>query len=155
MVIFDSVSRMNRNAYEGFQLYKELYERTVHLVFLKERHIDTDAYKEAMNGIVPQTFTSGDDAADELVNSILNAVNKFMMNKAEKDIFKAFEQSEKEVQDLRQRTREGFETARLNGKQIGSPKGAVYETKKSKVVKPMIKKYSRDFDGTLSDVECI
>lgn len=154
MVIFDSVSRMNRNAYEGFQLYKELYERTVHLVFLKERHIDTDAYKEAMNGIVPQ-FTSGDDAADELVNSILNAVNKFMTNKAEKDIFKAFEQSEKEIQDLRQRTREGFETARLNGKQIGSPKGSVYETKKSKVVKPMIKKYSRDFDGTLSDIECI
>ena len=48
------------------------------------------------------------------------AVNKFMMNKVEQDIFKAFEQSEKEVADLRQRTREGIETARLNGKQIGA-----------------------------------
>ena len=31
----------------------------------------------------------------------------------------AFEQSEKEVQDLHQRTKEGIETARLNGKQSG------------------------------------
>ena len=40
-VIFDSVSRMSRNAEEGFELYRELYNRGVSLKFLKERHIDT------------------------------------------------------------------------------------------------------------------
>lgn len=35
----------------------------------------------------------------------------------------AFEQAEKEVQDLHQRTREGIETAGLNGKQIDRSKG--------------------------------
>ena len=35
----------------------------------------------------------------------------------------AFDQAEKEVMDLRQRTKEGIETARLAGKQIGSIKG--------------------------------
>jgi DNA invertase Pin-like site-specific DNA recombinase len=78
-----------------------------------------------------------------------------MMNKVEQDIYKAFEQSEKEVQDLRQRTREGIETARLNGKQIGTAKGTIFETKKSHAVKPMILKYSKDFNGTLSDKECM
>ena len=101
VVIFDSVSRMSRNAADGFALYKDLFDKGIRLIFLKERHIDTDSYKEAMNGIVSQTFSSGDEAADELVNAIMAAVNKFMMNKVEQDIFKAFEQSDKEVEDLR------------------------------------------------------
>ncbi len=151
-VVFDSVIRMSRNASEGFKLYKELFERQICLVFLKERHIDTQAYKEALKGIVSQTFPSCDD---ELVNAIMTAVNKFMMNKVEQDIYKAFEQSEKKVDDLRQRTREGIETARLNGRQIGTIKGTTHETKKSKAVKPLIIKYSRDFEGTLTDKDCI
>ena len=155
VVIFDSVSRMSRNAADGFALYKDLFDKGVRLIFLKERHIDTDSYKEAMNGIVSQTFSSGDEAADELVNAIMAAVNKFMMNKVEQDIFKAFEQSEKEVEDLRQRTREGIKTARSNGKQIGAVKGSVHVTEKSKEAKPLIIKYSKDFDGTLSDKDCM
>mgnify|MGYP000479516336 CR=1 FL=1 len=42
--------------------------------------------------------------------------------------------------DLRQRTKEGIETARLNGKQIGQVKGAKLETKKSVEAKELIKK---------------
>ena len=98
-----------------------------------------------------QKFTD----TDELVNAIMAAVNKFMMNKVEQDIFKAFEQSEKEVADLRQRTREGIQTARLNGKQIGAVEGTTHETQKSREKKPMIIKYSRSFDGTLSDKDCM
>ena len=51
-IIFDSVSRMSRNAEEGFRIYRELYDRGVELVFLKERHIDTSSFKEAMTGVV-------------------------------------------------------------------------------------------------------
>ncbi len=155
VIVFDSVSRMSRNASEGFALYKELFDRNIRLVFLKERHIDTDSYQEALNGIVSQQFESGDDATDDLVNAIMSAVNRFMMNKVEQDIFKAFEQSEKEVADLRQRTREGIETARLNGKQIGTVKGTTHETQKSREKKPMIIKYSKDFDGGLSNLDCM
>lgn len=155
VIVFDSVSRMSRNASEGFALYKELFDKGVKLVFLKERHIDTDSYQDAMNGIIAQSFSSGDAAADELVNAIMAAVNRFMMNKVEQDIFKAFEQSEKEVADLRQRTREGIVTARLNGKQIGTVKGTTHETQKSREKKPLIIKYSKDFDGTLSDKDCM
>lgn len=45
-IIFDSVSRMSRNADEGFALYEKLYNNGIELVFLKEPHINTSTYKK-------------------------------------------------------------------------------------------------------------
>ena len=146
-IIFDSVSRMSRNAEEGFSAYQELYERDVDLIFLKEPHINTQTYKQALSNHVKLT---GDK-----VDYILEGVNKYLMALAKEQIRLAFEQAEKEVSDLHQRTREGIETARLNGKQIGQPKGATLTTQKSLTAKETILRHSRDFGGTLSDAECI
>ena len=63
------------------------------------------------------------------------------------------EQSEKEVEDLHQRTREGIETARLNGKIPGRRPEAKVVTKKSIEAKATILKHSIDFNGTLSDAD--
>ena len=104
-IIFDSVSRMSRNAEEGFSAYQELYERDVDLVFLKEPHINTQTYKQALSNHVKLT---GDK-----VDYILEGVNKYLMALAKEQIRLAFEQAEKEVSDLHQRTREGIETAAL------------------------------------------
>ena len=78
-----------------------------------------------------------------------------MLALAKEQIKLAFEQSEKEVQDLHQRTKEGIETARLNGKQIGLAKGTKLVTKKSQSAKDIILKHSSSFNGTLSDEEVI
>ena len=104
-IVFDEVSRMSRNAKEGFALYQRVFNIGINLVFLKEPHMNTDSYKEAMQGIFSTEIQSGDKATDDLVNSIMAAVNKFMMNKVEKDIYKAFEQAQKEVDYLHQRTK--------------------------------------------------
>ena len=146
-IIFDSVSRMSRNAEEGFGTYQQLYERGVDLVFLKEPHINTQTYKQALNNHVKLT---GDK-----VDYILEGVNKYLMALAKEQIRLAFEQAEKEVSDLHQRTKEGIETARLNGKQIGQKKGVILTTKKSTAAKEVILHHSKDFGGTLSDTECI
>ena len=45
MVVFDSVSRMSRNAEEGFTLYEDLYHKGIRLVFLKEHHRHRDLQK--------------------------------------------------------------------------------------------------------------
>ena len=45
-LVFDSVSRMSRDAKEGTKKYFHLRENGINLVFLKERHIDTEAYRE-------------------------------------------------------------------------------------------------------------
>lgn len=144
-IIFDSVSRMSGNAEEGFAAYEELFNRGVNLVFLKEPHINTDTYKKALENNVQLTGSN--------VDYILEGVNRYLMELAKEQIRLAFEQSEKEVEDLHQRTREGIETARLNGKQIGRKKDAKITTKKSIAAKEIIRKHSRDFNGTLSDVE--
>jgi DNA invertase Pin-like site-specific DNA recombinase len=146
-IIFDSVSRMSRNAAEGFSVYEELYTRGVELVFLKERHIDTATYKKALTSSVPMTGTT--------VDYILQGVNKYLMELAKEQIRLAFIQSEKEVEDLHQRTKEGIQTARLNGKQIGQRQGAKLTTRKSVAAKEIILKHSKDFHGTLADVDVI
>jgi len=144
-VVFDSVSRMSRNADEGFAVYEELYKRGVNLVFLKEHHIDTATYRKALESNVPLTGTN--------VDFILEGVNKYLLTLAKEQIRLAFEQAEKEVEDLHQRTREGIETARLAGKQIGQKTGAKLITKKSIAAKEIIIRHSKDFNGILSDKE--
>lgn len=146
-IIFDSVSRMSRNAEDGFSLYQELYNRGIELVFLKEPHINTSTYKKALESNISMTGTN--------IDFILDGVNKYLLSLAKEQIRIAFEQAEKEVEDLHQRTREGIVTARLNGKQIGLKKGTKLITKKSVDAKQKIKKYSRDFDGNLNDVDCM
>lgn len=152
-IVFDEVSRMSRNAKEGFALYQRLFKIGINLVFLKEPYMNTDSYKEAMQGIFSTEIQSGDKATDDLVNSIMTAVNNFMMNKVEKDIYKAFEQAQKEVDYLHQRTKEGIETARLNGKRIGLEKGSKLTTKKSIEAKEIIRKHNKSFGGSLSNEE--
>ena len=146
-IVFDSVSRMSRNAEEGFELYEELYNKGVELVFLKEPHINTSTYKQAIDSNIKLTGTN--------VDYILEGVNKYLLALAKEQIRLAFEQAEKEVQDLRQRTKEGIETARLEGKQIGRAEGTRLQTKKSIAAKADIKKFSKDFDGTLEDADVI
>lgn len=152
---FDSVSRMSRTAQEGYGMYKELYKRGVSLVFLKEPHINTSTYQQAMENQLSVNFKTGDQASEELLAGIFGALNRYMLNLARRQIQLAFEQAEKEVADLHQRTREGIQTARLHGKQIGQLPGKKLVTKKSVKSKQLIQKYSRDFGGSLGDAECI
>ena len=144
-IVFDSVSRMSGNAEEGFTAYEELYNSGINLVFLKEPHINTDTYKQALQNNV--ALTGG------TVDYIVEGVNKYLLALAKEQIRLAFQQSEKEVEDLHQRTREGLITAKLNGKQVGQKQGAKLTTKKSIAAKEVIAKHSKDFNGTLSDID--
>ena len=146
-IIFDSVSRMSRDAEEGFRLYEELFQRDISLVFLKEPHINTETYKRAVKNQINMT---GDK-----IDLILEGVNQYLMELAREQIRIAFEQAEKEVSDLHQRTKEGIETARLNGRQIGQRKGTTYETRKAKAAKDIILRHNKSFGGSLTDEETI
>ena len=144
-IVFDSVSRMSRSAEDGFEAYEELFNRGVELVFLKEPHINTAVFKAAREKSVPMTGTT--------VDYILEGINKYLLALAKEQIIIAFNQAEKEVEDLHQRTREGIETARLQGKQIGQKQGAKLVTKKSREAKKIIAEHAKAFGGSLSDSE--
>lgn len=91
----------------------------------------------------------------QFVSSVIAALNQYTVDLAKEQIRLAFAQAQKEVDDLHQRTREGMLTAKLNGKQIGQERGRKLIVKKAAACKESIRKYSRDFDGTLCDADCI
>ena len=154
-IVYDSVSRMSRNADEGCQLYEQLFNKGVELVFLKENHVNTAVYREALAKQIDISINNGDNATDTLMNTIIDALNKFQMDLAKKQIELAFGQAQKEVDDLHKRTSEGIETARLNGKQIGGVTGKKLTTKKSIEKKTEMRKHCIDFGGTLNDIDCM
>lgn len=155
LIVFDEVSRMSRDADEGYELYMKLYDMGISLEFIKEPHINTDTYRQALDSAIRLDISSGDSAADKLISSVIEALNEFMKSKVKQDIRLAFDQAEKEVEYLHQRTREGIATARLNGKQIGRKTEAIIVTQKSIKAKEIIKKFSKNFNGTLKDIDVI
>lgn len=155
-IVFDEVSRMSRNANEGFNIYQELFKRGVTLVFLKEPHINTELYKKAITKqIKTESVKTGSKATDTLIDGIFNALNAYTLELAKEQIHIAFEKAQSEVDYLHKRTSEGIERARMDGKQIGRKSGAKIVTKKELEKKAEIKKYSRDFEGSLSDIDCM
>lgn len=142
-VVFDSVSRMSRTAEEGYALYMDLYQKGIDLTFLKEPMIDTDVFRQTA-----QVALTGTDA-----DCIIEGVNKYLMLLAEKQIHIAFDQAQKEVEDLHGRISEGLKQAQLAGVHVGREQGRTYETKKSIDMKKKIRKMSKDFNGSMNDKE--
>lgn len=147
MIVFDSVSRMSRNAVEGFREYQEFLNAGIALIFLKEPHINTDTYKATTSNVI-------DFVGDEIADIYIQATNKVIMLLAEKQIKLAFDQSQKEVDDLHTRTSEGMKASGAGEKIRKARTGRTFETVKSKTAKKIIRQHSKTFGGSLSDAEC-
>ena len=154
-IVFDSVSRMSRNAEEGFRDYKTLYELGVNLVFLNEPLINTSVFDSTKSNLLNINIATGNAAVDTFFKGNIQLINDFMMALAEEQIKAAFEQAEKEVTDLHSRISQGIREAKKNGTQIGLSKGTSLTTKKSVECKAIIQKHSKDFGGSLEDPDVI
>ena len=150
-IVFDSVSRMSRNADEGFKDYKMLYELGVNLVFLNEPLINTSVFDSTKSNILSIDIATGNAAVDTFFKGNIELINNFMMALAEEQIKAAFDQAEKEVTDLHSRISQGIREAKKNGVKIGLPQGTTLITKKSLDCIAIIRKHSKDFGGTLED----
>ena len=139
-IIFDEVSRMSRNADEGYNLYMELMERDVTLVFLKERHIDTDEYKRRTQNHIARV-SSSNEKMDNLINGIFHLVADFEKENLKDNIRLAFQQAEHERLFLIKRVTEGKSRSE---KPQGRPEGS-HNIKTDKA--------SKDFDGKFSDAK--
>lgn len=163
VIIFDSVSRMSRDAQEGFEIYMDLFTKGIELVFIKEPFCNTEAFKELQKKQIECLPDTGNMAVNELMDSIVKALNKYALEVLKQQIKAVFEQSEKEVVDLHKRVSEGMKASQRKNeelpeserKQIGRVAGQKVETKKSKEMKRNIKKMSKDFEGNLSDKEIL
>jgi DNA invertase Pin-like site-specific DNA recombinase len=161
-IIFDEVSRMSRNAEEGFKVYQELFEKGCQLIFLKEPYLNTDVFS---GQIQRATVKTGKDYLDQGLKIILMGV-------AEEQIKIAFEQSQAETDLRAQRAKEGIAEAKKRNEelkilypdtymerpeysQVGRKREDKLTIKKAEPIKALIRKYSRDFEGTLSDMELL
>lgn len=154
-VVFDEVSRMSRNAAEGIELYTELFDKGINLVFIKEPHINTAVYRDKLDKQMEKLNSTGSKATDKLLESIMSALHEYTIDLAKEQIELAFKTAQAEIDFLHQRTSEGVQKAIAAGKVVGRQQGAKVTTKKEIAAKELIRKHSKDFCGTLSDVECI
>ena len=163
VIVFDEVSRMSRNAAEGFRVYQELFEKGVQLIFLKERYIDTAVYSAGLKRA--DDIDTGKSYLDEGLKVILMGI-------AEEQIRIAFEQSENELKFKKARIKGGIAEAKKRNQklmnefpdsywyqpgysQIGQDTGDKLHIKKAEPIKALIRKYSKDFEGTLNDMELL
>lgn len=160
VIVFDSVSRMSRNAQEGYSLYKELYERGIELVFLKESFINTEVYRENIKNAMKmyENTTSNNskatsDATSVLISSIFEAIKKYTFTLIEEQIKRAFEASEQEANTIRERVKEGLREAKAQGKIGGCKKGQTRERKNKQEMIQLILKKSCHFQGSMNDYE--
>ena len=142
VIVFDEVSRMSRNATEGFTDYMTLLSKGVELKFLKEPQIDTEVYKAAQG---KQIELTGDEITDPIIRGVNEALHKLM----ERQIKVAFEQAEKERLLLSRRTKEGM----AKGRPAGRRKGIEQHQRKEKEAKRVIRKNNIAFGGSLNNKE--
>ena len=149
-IVFDSISRLSRDAESGAALYEELYQKGINLIFLNEPHCNTDCYRQAAAASIPTT-------GNEIADIYIEATNKVLMLLARNQIAIAFEQAEKEKIDICNRVKDGMKAAKEEAarhgieKQYGLVTGTKLTTKKSISAKEIILKHSKDFNGTLED----
>ena len=154
-IVFDSVSRMSRNAAEGFNDYKMLYEMGVSLIFINEQLINTYIFDSTKSNLLEISVQTGNSAVDDYFKGNITLINNLLMSLAEEQIKSAFLQSEKEVTDLHTRISQGMRESKKKGNKIGLTKETTLVTDKSVKCKEIIKKHALDFGGTLSDKEVL
>ena len=154
-LVFDSASRMSRDSQGGCALYEDLFKHDVDIEFLKEPNINTSIFRNALNNQIQVQVKTGNKATDELISKVIEALNEFTIALAKEQIKKVFDEAQTELENIHIRTSEGIAVAKAEGKRIGISKGTKLVTKKSKQSKEIILKHSKEFNGTLSDVELI
>lgn len=152
-VVFDDVSRMSRNANEGFKLYEELYYKDIELVFLAQPQVNTSVYRDARKKQLEVDLHSGSEPIDRFGNGMFQLVNKLLWDLAEEQIRLSFDKAEDYVVHNSRRTKGGLEEAKRRGKRLGQKPGNKLKIKKEKPIKDLIRKYSRDFEGSNTDSE--
>ena len=121
-IIFDSVSRMSRNSDEGAKEYFELMEKGVELEFIKEPYINTQTYQEQLK--INDNIQINDNDLNE---TLIQGLREYLKRLAKKQIQIAFDQAEKEVQDLHNKIDIETEASKQLSKELNAEKQKVVD----------------------------
>lgn len=138
-IVFDSVSRFTRDNVTGPDEYRRLFKMGVNLIFLNEPYINTDNYRKALEVALPRTGT--------FIDPIIEGVEEALLQLAEQQVQEAFNQANKELLDIRTRTKQALQKKIAENsllppeqrKRIGTQKGDTFTTKKKKIALERLK----------------
>lgn len=154
-LVFDEVSRMSRNAEEGIETYKELYNLGIEIEFIKQPHLNSEVYRTASSQKINIDTSGYDEDTAKLLNTMISGLNDFLFAVAGKQIKIAFESAQNERELLAKRTSEGIKQAKILGSKIGRQEGQTIITHKSIKAKKLIRQHYELIDGALTATQCI
>lgn len=136
-IIFDSVSRMSRDGEEGYNDYLNLWKRKINLIFLNEQYLNTEIFNSQVEIYDKIENIEIDDTFSPLIKGIVETLKNILR----KQIKVAFEQAEKERDDIVKRITEG---QKLTIKKIGRPRRKIPEVLKNEIIDGYINSRKRD-----------
>lgn len=143
IIVFDSISRMSRNAQEGFNDYMELWENKVNLIFLNEPHLNTSFF----NSQVKALENMDNIKIDKTFMPLMNGIKETIKNIIKGQIFIGFEQSEKERNDIVKRITQG---QKLTPKKLGRKPRIIPQTIKDDIINNYINSRKKDIKEFLT-----
>ncbi|MBR0381237.1 MAG: recombinase family protein [Eubacterium sp.] len=141
-LIVNSMERLSREPEELFTYYKDMAEKGVNLIFINQPYMNTEVFASAYDTMTKELPESEEKSVSDGMDQLLSA-----------QITRILEKSWEDLQEQRAHMRESFEQAKMEGKQIGRVKGKKYESRKSFMVKELIRKYNQNYGGSMNDVQ--
>ena len=155
-VVFCELSRLARTAQQGFEVYEDLFTHGVNMVFLHDSNANSDVYRNAMNHQrIDANIATGSVATDTLIQTVLDALQRFTLDIVREQIQHSFSAAQSEVDHLHDRVKQGMASKGAGAKIAASRQGRTFETKKEREAKVTIRKHSKDFGGSLNDADCM
>ena len=141
-LIVNSMDRLSRDPDQLLSYYTDLSEKGVRLIFINQPYMDTDVYMSACKDMM------GDSSLSEN-----RAIKKGLHQLLASQISRILEKSREDLQDHRSMMKKSHDETGAEEKPVTQVKGKKYESRKSLMVKELIRQYNQNFDGSMNDIQ--
>ena len=141
-LIVNSMDRLSRDPGELLHYYKDLTLKGVKVIFINQPYMNTDIYADAYEDMKAMSYESKEEAVSDGLTHLLSA-----------QITRILEKSWEDLQQNRGHMRKVFQESVVAEKQSGGTVRKKHESRKSYMVKELIRRYNQNYDGSMNDVQ--
>ena len=141
-LIVHSMDRLSRDPAELIHYIKTLVDKGVNLIFINQPYMNSEVYFSVYKEMTSQFPVSESNVIEESLQRLLGA-----------QISKVLEKAWEDLQSQRGHMKESYRNARTEERQNRTDRGKRYESRKSFMVKELIKKYNQNFNGMMNDIQ--
>ena len=141
-LIVNSIDRLSRDPEDFLSYYKEFSQRGVNLIFINQPFMNSEIFTSACRMM-----------ADQATEPELQVFTDGMYGLLKSQISILLDQSWQDLQDHRDQMKASYKKAKEREKESGRPVGKRYESRKSFMVKELIRRYNQQFDGSMNDIQ--